>query len=258
MIFLLTTRIRSKIPSFIIFIAMASPYFYFAHLAAMADEFALNENSSRHIVQVLRMQPGEILRLTDGKGLSVIARIRDSNKKKCLVQITEKQKQEAPKRKVQIALSLLKNASRFEWFLEKATELGVSEIIPLKCARTEKQQFRIERMQGILESALIQSQQVWMPVLHETRDFAKWIAEASADQKFIGHCAPGTKRSLAEMIHANLSSSLILIGPEGDFTEEEINLALDKDFIAVALGENRLRSETAAVAAAAVMMLVNG
>src|SRR5258708_7128701 len=136
---------------------MANPYFYFAHLAAMPVEFALNEISSRHIVQVLRMQSGEELRLTDGKGLSVLAGIREANKKKCLVNIIEKQKHEGPKRRVQIALSLLKNVTRFEWFLGKATELGVSAIIPLKSMRTEKQQFRTDRMQGILESALIQS-----------------------------------------------------------------------------------------------------
>jgi 16S rRNA (uracil1498-N3)-methyltransferase len=235
---------------------MAGPYFYFAHLAAMPGEFALNENSSRHIVQVLRMHSGEELRLTNGKGLSVLAVIREANKKKCLVNITEKQNHAAPKRRVQIALSLLKNTTRFEWFLEKATELGVSEIIPLKSARTEKQQFRTDRMQGILESALIQSQQVWMPVLHEPENYLSWVEKAQADQKFIAHCEPGSKRRLSEMINTNLSSQLILIGPEGDFTEEEIKQAVNARFIAVDLGDNRLRSETAAVAAAALLKLI--
>jgi 16S rRNA (uracil1498-N3)-methyltransferase len=235
---------------------MASPYFYFAHLATMADEFVLNENSSRHIVQVLRMQAGEELRLTDGKGLSVTASIRDANKKKCQVRILEKQKQEAPKHKLQIALSLLKNTSRFEWFLEKATELGISEIIPLKCARTEKQQFRMDRMQGILESAMIQSQQVWMPVIYEPQGFEKWVPHAKADQKFIAHCEPGSKKKLSEQLNTNLSSRLILIGPEGDFSTEEIKSALENQFIAVELGDTRLRSETAAVAAAVLLKLL--
>jgi 16S rRNA (uracil1498-N3)-methyltransferase len=235
---------------------MASPYFYFAHLATMPEEFTLNENSSRHIIQVLRMQTNEELRLTDGNGLSVLAKIREANKKKCSVSIIEKQKQEPPKRRVQIALSLLKNASRFEWFLEKATELGISEIIPLKSARTEKQQFRMDRMKGILESALIQSQQVWMPVLLEPQNFLPWVEKVQADQKFIAHCEPGAKRRLSEMINTNLSSQLILIGPEGDFTDEEIKRSLDNRFIAVELGENRLRSETAAVAAASVLKLL--
>jgi 16S rRNA (uracil1498-N3)-methyltransferase len=235
---------------------MTSPYFYFAHLATMAEEFILNENSSRHIVQVLRMKPGENLRLTNGKGLSAVAVIREANKKHCRVNIIEKKIQESPKQIIQIGLSLLKNTSRFEWFLEKATELGISKIIPLKCERTEKQQFRMERMQGILESAMIQSQQVWMPVLNEPKNFPEFVEEVQADQKFIAHCEPGSKRRLSEMINTYPGSQLILIGPEGDFTEEEIKRATQFRFIQVELGENRLRSETAAVAAAAILKLL--
>jgi 16S rRNA (uracil1498-N3)-methyltransferase len=235
---------------------MASPFFYFAHLATMADEFVLNENSSRHIVQVLRMQPGENLRLTNGKGLSAVVVISEANKKHCKVNIIEKKIRESPGRKIQIGLSLLKNTSRFEWFLEKATELGITEIIPLKCARTEKQQFRTERLQGILESAMIQSQQVWMPVLNEPKNFSEFVEQVQADQKFIAHCEQGTKRKLSELINSNLSSQLILIGPEGDFTNQEIKQALQFSFIGVELGEYRLRAETAAVAAAAVLKLL--
>jgi len=235
---------------------MPGPYFYFPSLSKQVEEFVLDEKSSRHIIQVLRMQPGENLRLTDGKGLSALATIREANKKRCIVNITEKQIQKATSRKIQIGLSLLKNMSRFEWFLEKATELGISEIIPLKTARTEKQQFRMERMKGILESALIQSQQVWLPVLHEPQIFNSWVETAQADQKFIAHCEPGAKRRLSEMINTNLSSQLILIGPEGDFTEEEIQFALSAHFIAVDLGDNRLRSETAAVAAGVLLKLL--
>jgi 16S rRNA (uracil1498-N3)-methyltransferase len=235
---------------------MASPYFYFASLTKQVDEFVLDENSSRHIVQVLRMKPGENLRLTDGKGLSANATIREAGKKRCVVNIKEKLIQPPPARSVFIALSLLKNSNRFEWFLEKASELGITEIIPLKCARTEKQQFRTDRMRSILESALIQSQQVWMPRLLEPQVYKSWIAQAHADQKFIAHCEPRAKRKLSEMINTNLTSQLILIGPEGDFTEEEIMEALQAQFIAVDLGENRLRSETAAVAAAAVLKLI--
>lgn len=202
------------------------------------------------------MKPGESLRLTDGKGLSALATIQNDDKKRCTVNISEKQLKKASGRSVQIGVSLLKNVSRFEWFLEKAMELGVSEIIPLKCARTEKQQFRKERMQGILESALIQSQQVWMPVLRDPQPFSPWVEQVSADQKFIAHCESGAKRRLSEMINTHLTSQLILIGPEGDFTEPEINQALASRFIAVELGEHRLRSETAAVAAAALLKLL--
>ncbi len=235
---------------------MSVPYFYFAHLATMPEEFVLNENSSRHIVQVLRMQAGEKLQLTNGKGLSVVAAIREANKKRCVVFTEKKETREASQAKTQIGISLLKNASRFEWFLEKATELGISSIVPLKSARTEKQQFRMERMQGILESAMIQSQQVWMPELPEPKNFADFIKEAHADQKFIAHCEPGPKKKLNELDNSPQVSRLMLIGPEGDFTREEIQLAMDNGFVAMQLGENRLRSETAAVAVAAVMKLL--
>lgn len=240
----------------IILLGMAAPYFYFPSLVKQVETFVLDENSSRHIVQVLRMQPGEELHLTDGKGLSARATIEAADKKRCTVRISEKQMQPHPKRLVQIGLSLLKNASRFEWFLEKATELGISQIIPLKCARTEKQQFRMDRMKGILESALIQSRQVWIPVIQEPQFFAEWVVGVQTDQKFIAHCGNGTKKRLSEMINTNLSSQLILIGPEGDFTVDEINLAIESNFIEVELGDYRLRSETAAVAAAAVLKLI--
>ena len=250
------TKIRSDSRRIITFIRMPSPYFYFASLAKQVDAFVLDENSSRHIVQVLRMKPGENLRLTDGKGLSAQATIRDANKKRCIVNIIEKNIQPPPDRRVLIGLSLLKNTSRFEWFLEKASELGITEIIPLKCDRTEKQQFRMERMRSILESALIQSLQVWMPKLHDPQPFLQWVEQTQADQKFIAHCEQGAKRKLSEVINTKLSSQLILIGPEGDFTEEEISHAIQAGFIAVDLGENRLRSETAAVAVAALLKLL--
>ena len=234
---------------------MASPYFYFATLKKQVDTIALDEKSSRHIVQVLRMKDGEELRLTDGQGLTVLASIREANKKRCIVNIVEKKITEPEKRRVHIAISLLKSAARFEWFLEKATELGVSDIIPLRSARTEKQQYRPERMKSILESALIQSQQSWIPALHEPQNFLQCIEHFPEDQKFIAHCEPGEKKQLGELIRTTASSQIILIGPEGDFTEEEIRKANDAGFIAVGLGVHRLRSETAAMAAAVLLKL---
>jgi 16S rRNA (uracil1498-N3)-methyltransferase len=235
---------------------MAFAYFYFATLSSVAEEFALNEPSSRHIVQVLRMREGEGLILTDGRGLQAVATILEAHKKHCRVRISERKLKDPDARRVTIALSLLKNTNRFEWFLEKATELGISEIVPLKCSRTEKQQFREERMRSIVESALVQSQQSWMPLLQEPVDFQDFIEKAVSDQKFIAHCGKDEKRQLSEMINTSLSSQLILIGPEGDFTEEEIALAFRNRYIAVSLGEQRLRSETAAVAAAAILKLL--
>jgi 16S rRNA (uracil1498-N3)-methyltransferase len=234
---------------------MPGAFFYFDSLSRVAEEFPLNEPSSRHIVQVLRMRQGEQLMLTDGRGLQAIATILDPNKKHCRVRISQKTFREPDARRISIALSLLKNANRFEWFLEKATELGIWEIIPLKCSRTEKQQFRRERMQSIVESALVQSQQSWMPQLREPADLNGFLGNAIADQLFIAHCGKDEKKHLGELIDTGLSSQLILIGPEGDFTEEEVALALRSGFVPVSLGEYRLRSETAAVAAAALLKL---
>jgi len=235
---------------------MPRAYFYLTSLSRVGEEFPLVESASRHIVQVLRMREGQELILTDGLGLQAVATILEANKKNCRVRISERKFKQPDARRVTIALSLLKNSNRFEWFLEKATELGISEIIPLKCSRTEKQQFRRDRMQSIVESAMLQSQQSWMPGIQEPVNFPEFMEKAVADQKFIAHCEKEEKRELSEMIDPALSSQLILIGPEGDFTEEEIGLAFRNRYIAVSLGEQRLRSETAAVAAAAILKLL--
>jgi len=158
-------------------------------------------------------------------------------------------------KKITIAISPVKNASRFEWFLEKATEIGVSEIIPLICNRTEKQHFRYDRMKGILISAMLQSQQCWLPVLQEPVKFDKFILNEHTGQKFIAHCEDeNSKLPLTNKLINHSTNKLILIGPEGDFTTEEIGLALKNNFIPVALGETRLRTETAGVVAAAILL----
>ena len=150
---------------------MALPFFYIEAIDTAQQLVTLNEETSKHVVQVLRMQVGEQLNLTDGKGNLLTAQISDAHKKQCVVKIqTTSFTPQAP-RKTTIAVSLVKNASRFEWFLEKATEIGITEIIPLLCDRTERQHFRYDRMKGILVSAMLQSQQTWMPVLHEPMKF---------------------------------------------------------------------------------------
>ncbi len=234
---------------------MALPIFHIESVAT--DIIVLNEETSKHIVQVLRMQNGEHLQLTDGKGSLFTAAITDSNRRRCTVQITQTAVHRRPATDVAIGISLIKNASRFEWFLEKATEIGVTEIIPLICTRTEKQYFRHDRMKGILISAMLQSQQTWLPVLHEATKFNEVISKASQQQKFIAHCEnENDKKELAAQLLNASTSKLILIGPEGDFTKEEIELALKNDFIPVALGNTRLRTETAGIVAATLLRLV--
>ena len=212
----------------------------------------LNEETSRHIAQVLRMNSGEHISLTDGTGNLYTAEITESNKKGCSVKIASSSFQAKSSSGITIAISLLKNAHRFEWFLEKATEIGVSEIIPLVCERTEKQHFRRDRMKNIIISAMLQSQQTWLPSLHEPVKFSSLIKQVIPGQKFIAHCEEEQKQPLRAMFQPE-ESALILIGPEGDFTRVEIEDALQHNFIAVSLGETRLRAETAGVVAATLL-----
>ena len=232
---------------------MPLPFFYNEEITTGLSQLVLNEETSRHVVQVLRMQMGDQLKLTDGKGNVFIAAIVDDHKKKCIVAIQSKEFQQQPQRKITIGISLIKNTSRFEWFLEKATEIGVTEIIPLICERTEKEHFRFDRMKSILVSAMLQSQQCWLPVLQEPVTFDKLLGASSYDQKFIAYCIDKQKRNLSDLTNENLSTQIILIGPEGDFTANEIEMSAQHHFIPVALGNTRLRTETAGVVAAAFL-----
>jgi 16S rRNA (uracil1498-N3)-methyltransferase len=235
------------------FPCMSLPFFYIENVAGNNNPVVLDEDTSRHVVSVLRMKPGGELHLTDGKGLLLTTAITNDHKKRCEVRIIKSQSTDPDPRKISIAVSLIKNATRFEWFLEKATEIGITEIMPLLCERTERQHFRHERMKGLLVSAMLQSQQCWLPVLHEPQKFDQLVSQSADHQKFIAHCLAEEKRNLRDLTGENQSSQIILIGPEGDFTKEEIDLALQHHFIAVALGATRLRTETAAVAAAVIL-----
>ena len=235
---------------------MELPFFYTVSYDPSQKEIELDEDTSRHVVQVLRMKEEERLNLTDGKGNLIEAAIIDAHKKHCIVRIVDSRLTSHVSRKVIIAISLLKNTSRFEWFLEKATEIGVAEIIPLICERTEKQKFRYDRMKGICISAMLQSQQTWLPMLHEPKQFNHLaIEQFDNTQKLIAHCVEGSKPAITDLHIGTSGHWLVLIGPEGDFTGPEIGLALQHKFVSVGLGETRLRSETAGVVASA--MLVN-
>ena len=235
---------------------MTLPFFYISEFNSMRKEIALDEETSRHVVQVLRMKEAEKLNLTDGKGSIITAELIDAHKKHCMVRVVDSRLTSHLSRKITIAISLLKNTSRFEWFLEKATEIGISEIIPLVCERTEKQKFRYDRMKGICVSAMLQSQQTWLPVLHEPKQFSHLtIQQIDQQHKFIAHCDESTdKKQLSAFLPVNRdNSSIILIGPEGDFTKQEISLALQNNLFPVSLGETRLRTETAGIVAATLL-----
>ena len=255
---------------------MSLPLFFSPGYVSGQQEVVLDEDNSRHIVQVLRMKPGESLRLTDGKGTLLTAEILDDHKKKCRVAIRSTITVPAPVKKVAIGISPLKNASRFEWFIEKATEIGVSGVIPLLCERTERATSRMDRLQQIAVSAMLQSQQSWLPWLPDPMPVSELMRNSGTgsaglpvfQEKYIAHCleSPRPTASLAAMAHptvaaspdgsssgAEASSTLILIGPEGDFSRDEVDMALTAGFIPVTLGSNRLRTETAGVAAAVLL-----
>jgi 16S rRNA (uracil1498-N3)-methyltransferase len=233
---------------------MPLPYFYKKDLIASAAEVVLDETTSKHIVQVLRMQNGEQLQLTNGIGYLFTAEISDNNRKRCAVSIIQESKIANQKNKITIAISPIKSNNRFEWFLEKATEIGVSEIVPLICNRTEKNSFKFERINSILISAMLQSQQCWLPVLTEPIKFENFVKRQFDNcTKYIAHCLyDESKLALHDQIN-KATNQIILIGPEGDFTAEEIELALQNDFNAVALGNTRLRTETAGIVAATLL-----
>jgi 16S rRNA (uracil1498-N3)-methyltransferase len=237
---------------------VALPFFYINEYDASQKQIVLDEDTSKHIAQVLRMNKGERLNLTDGKGSLLNAEITEDHKKHCRVKIEETRYKVQDTRRITIAISLLKNSNRFEWFLEKATEIGVHAIIPLICKRTEKQKLREDRMQNILISAMLQSQQCWLPVLHKPIDYELIFRQEEiihASQKFIAHCIEEEKRNLADLVNETLSSQIILIGPEGDFTNQEVQLAIQNHFDAVSLGDTRLRAETAGVVAATILKI---
>lgn len=232
---------------------MSLPYFFEPSVAFTSTHFQLSEETSKHCIQVLRMKSGELLELTNGKGGLYTASIAQEDKRHCTVVLEKETIVPAPEKQISIAISLLKNTSRFEWFLEKATEIGITEIIPLICARTEHTRFRFDRMQQILVAAMLQSQQSWLPVLHEPVKLSFYIAKATQTQKLIAHCEENQKTSLAGITTAN--NAVLLIGPEGDFTPQEITEALDKGFVPVSLGNTRLRTETAGVVGATLLSI---
>ncbi len=231
---------------------MTLPFFYEPSLASSNGHFQLSEETSRHCVQVLRMKSGEQLQLTNGKGALFKARILSEDKKKAVALIEEELLLPRHLKKISIAISLLKNAARFEWFLEKATEIGASEIIPIICDRTEHTRFRTDRMKQILVSAMLQSQQVWLPVLHEPAPFKEVLVSSAYGLKLVAHCEDDIKNSIGQL--PPFSEAQILIGPEGDFTPTEIKAAMSHHFLPVTLGETRLRTETAGIVAATLLV----
>lgn len=215
-----------------------------------SDTFiVLNKEESNHLIKVNRKQEGDTVYITNGKGLLLTTEISLASSAKCQVKIVNLQKQEPTNYRLHLAVAPTKMNERFEWFLEKATEIGVHEVTPIICNQSERRIVKTERFQKIIESAMKQSLHYFMPVLNEPISFANFVKKEFEGQKFIAHCENSIeKKSFKNEIVPN-KNIVIMIGPEGDFSANEIQQALDQKFIAVSLGNTRLRTETAAVVA---------
>lgn len=211
----------------------------------------LSEESAKHIVRVLRMQVGDALILVNGKGVKATATIKAVGKKSCTVDILKREEVKDKNRNIILAISFTKNSARMEWLLEKITEIGVAEIIPLITKRSERTKIKQERLDKIIISAMLQSQQYHLPKLHEPKSFDE-VLKIEADNKLIAHCEESFEK---EQLNNSTKdhSTIILIGPEGDFTPEEIAQALQQKFKSVRLGNNRLRTETAGLVAVTLL-----
>ena len=220
-----------------------------------ADIFTLNEEESKHCNRVLRLTAGDLIYLVDGVGGFFETKIIEAHPKRCTVQVLEVTREhEKRSNYLHVAIAPTKNIERLEWFLEKATEIGIDEITPILCDHSERKDIKVERLNKIIESAMKQSLKAYHPVLHELTPFAKFITQpfAAGMAKHIAYCGEATKQSFALQIKQQPLSNLILIGPEGDFSPKEILAATAQQFQVVTLGNARLRTETAALAATVI------
>lgn len=223
--------------------------FYTPDIDAASATYQLNEEESKHCVRVLRLQVGDKVQLIDGKGNFYTATIAEAHPKRTSLHIVSVQ-QDFHKRNhyLHIAIAPTKNIERLEWFLEKATEIGIDEISLIICQRSERKEAKTDRLNKIISSAIKQSIKAWHPVLNEPIALNKLMTTSFDGQKFIAHCQQDDKFTLKDELKP-LGRYLILIGPEGDFTPKEVSDALNNGYKAITLGESRLRTETAALEA---------
>ena len=213
------------------------------------NEIILSAEESKHATKVLRKKEGDILNFTDGKGAFYKAEITIADSRKCRLKVVSTEKKEKRHNyHLHIAIAPTKNMDRFEWFLEKATEIGIDEITPIICSRSERKVIKTERCNRILLSAMKQSLKFHVPKLNEAISLNDFIKQDYGGTKYIAHCEDGEKKELKTV--NKTEKTLILIGPEGDFTQKEIDLVLQNKFKEVSLGTSRLRTETAGIVAA--------
>lgn len=214
----------------------------------------LSLEESKHAIKVLRLKNNDKIRLVNGKGLEAYAKIIDDNHKHCLVQVLEQKEETEQNNKVVIAIAPTKNNNRIEWFLEKAIEIGLTDFIPIICENSERKKFNTQRWEKISISALKQSQRLWKTKIHPPIKLVELIKNYTLDIKTIAYCGNIPKENFTKYVNKN-KNQIILIGPEGDFSQKEINLAIKNNYFPITLGKNRLRTETAGVVACSLMCL---
>ncbi|MBP6550285.1 MAG: 16S rRNA (uracil(1498)-N(3))-methyltransferase [Flavobacterium sp.] len=230
--------------------------FYNPNINETTESFSFDKEESKHIVKVLRKKDADILFVTNGLGLLFKTEITLASDNKCTVQILAVEKAETSKFRLHLAVAPTKMNDRYEWFLEKATEIGIHEITPIICDRSERKVINKERFEKILLTAMKQSNVLFLPKLNEAITFKEFVKRKNSGMQFIAHCEQTDKKTLKSLIKPGENVTL-LIGPEGDFSEKEIALAVENNFIPVSLGNTRLRTETAAIVACHSVVFVN-
>ena len=229
-------------------------FFYTPDISS--NSYCLPEEESKHCVKVLRLTSGDRVFLFDGKGNRYSAVVDRVHPKKCTVLVTDVEKDPRPAYNLTVAIAPTKSIDRFEWFLEKATEIGISSIIPIICQNSERKVIKPGRLQKILVSAMKQSKNSYLPILKPLTSFTDFVKNSDQENKFIAHCYDAPKPKLNECYSAG-NDLCICIGPEGDFSPEEVEMAHENGFTDLSLGDSRLRTETAGIVACTSAAFLN-
>ena len=231
-------------------------YFYHPTLDNSISQFSFSAEESRHIVKVLRKVTGEQLWITNGKGDLFTCEIIFADPKKCSCKVLNFKKNLPPRFELHLAVAPTKRLERFQWFLEKATEIGVTEITPILCEHSERDKFSVERLERVIQEAMKQSLRTYLPRLNPLTPFADLVKAELPGLRFIAHCEDDEKVELNRRVAPD-KDIVVLIGPEGDFNRSEIQTAYESGFLPVSLGQSRLRTETAAIFACVAVNLIN-
>ncbi|MCC8120116.1 MAG: 16S rRNA (uracil(1498)-N(3))-methyltransferase [Bacteroidales bacterium] len=218
----------------------------------------LPESDSQHCVRVLRMSEGDALEVVDGRGMRYVCRLLEAHPKRAMVEIIEAKEQPLHWRnEITLAVAPTKLNDRMEWLVEKLVEIGINRIVPVRCAHSERKEIKRERLEKIAISAMKQSLKATLPRIDEMMPLTEFLKTVDSEQRFMGYCSDEFERRLLARTAKPGLSTAILIGPEGDFSHEEVASAISSGFTPVTLGDNRLRTETAALVAVTTIHILN-